>query len=224
MIFFNHFIIAVCLIFKFSFSFLLSYLVVDTLAHGGTRGGSTGSGRPRGKGPKMDFDQAPGDFMGEGGPGDGFGRFGEGLKELGLGYLREGKRGFISGDFVINIICPVVEDEPTCTRPFMNGKNGTWVYRTLYHPITGMARNSSLCIHSDIALDTDDCGCCDPGGCPEQCLCKCNDNGGVLVEGPSKPKLVGLWNCVSSHKSLSSWLPPWTISTVIRYALFRKKR
>eukprot|EP00526_Cylindrotheca_closterium_P011422 CAMPEP_0113638746 /NCGR_PEP_ID=MMETSP0017_2-20120614/20310_1 /TAXON_ID=2856 /ORGANISM="Cylindrotheca closterium" /LENGTH=488 /DNA_ID=CAMNT_0000549893 /DNA_START=50 /DNA_END=1516 /DNA_ORIENTATION=- /assembly_acc=CAM_ASM_000147 len=41
-----------------------------------------------------------------------------------------------------------------------NQRNGTFVCRTTYHPVSGAERKEARCIPTDRAFDSDDCGCC----------------------------------------------------------------
>ena len=86
---------------------------------------------------------------------------------------------------------------------------GTWVCRTLYNPITGNAQNHSVCIdHEDGALALDQCGCCEPNGCPAPCECTCNDGEGVLVKfekkgGPYGDDSIVLTKCIPPEVAVS---------------------
>jgi hypothetical protein len=77
-----------------------------------------------------------------------------------------------------NITCSEVD--PICTGP--RGEDGTWVCRTLHHPVTTDAVSFSTCIDPERSVETDTCGCCNDE-CPEMCTCSCGyDGGGVLVQ------------------------------------------
>lgn len=190
---------------KFIASSILSFFFIDaSMAQpGGTRGGP---GSREGNVGFQDKESAPGESGGrifddifDGHKGHGEERRGPRgdddrhrfFKLVGLGFLTKNHDGLTYGDFIKNITCPEVEDEPLCPlHPTLDGeeRNGTWVCRSVYHPITGMLRNSSACIDPDYALESDECGCCEDV-CPQICECGCNEEGdgkgGVLVQGPS---------------------------------------
>jgi hypothetical protein len=106
----------------------------------GSHGGPGGQGGPGGPGGQG----GPGGSGGPGGPGGPF-------------------DDLFPMDFT-NITCSEVD--PICTGP--RGEDGTWVCRTLYHPVTTDAVSFSTCIDPERSVETDTCGCCNDE-CPEMC-------------------------------------------------------
>ena len=69
------------------------------------------------------------------------------------------------GDAEIELTTIACNTKLACER--RDGVGGMIVCRGLFHPITGVKENKTLCIDSDEAWITDDCGCCN-GEFPER--------------------------------------------------------
>eukprot|EP00980_Cylindrotheca_fusiformis_P029497 scaffold23491_cov154-Cylindrotheca_fusiformis.AAC.2 len=82
----------------------------------------------------------------------------------------------------VQIECSAEIDQ--CER--RHGQDGVFVCRNLYHPFDGSIVQKTLCIDSELAWATDDCGCC-PGddGCPV------NPEGGFATEDEQLLDVVG---------------------------------
>jgi hypothetical protein len=116
--------------------------------------------------------------------------------------------------YFMNITCPVKEsgNEPTCqpitASIWPETPEGTWVCRTLKHPVTGENIVQSACIDPRWALRTDTCGCCF-GNCPLACTsCPCDlyttgDARGVYIETNLFDGLITYSSCVSSEVAVA---------------------
>jgi hypothetical protein len=62
------------------------------------------------------------------------------------------------------VICEDVDDNDDLACKLNNGAAGTFVCRSLFHPIDGQVRSRSLCVRETFVSDS--CGCCD-SECPE---------------------------------------------------------
>ena len=113
--------------------------------------------------------------------------------------------------YIHNITCPVADDQPKCQPPrprfWQDVISGTWVCRTVYNPVTGEAKTNSACIDDKVALITDQCGCCEPDGCPAPCTCTCKEGHGVLVdfkkESPDGEEVASFTKCVPPEVAIS---------------------
>jgi hypothetical protein len=99
---------------------------------------------------------------------------------------------------LVELNCPVSNaDEPPCAFDW-NGDIGSWVCRTMYHPVTGEPIEWNACVDpGKKGLSTDTCGCCG-GSCPEVCPCSCE-----LVNGSGAGSLVRVRE--SDFFSFSTW-------------------
>jgi hypothetical protein len=86
---------------------------------------------------------------------------------------------------LVELNCPVSNaGEPPCAFDW-NGDIGSWVCRTMYHPVTGAPIEWNACVDpGKKGLSTDTCSCCG-GSCPKMCPCTCE-----LVNGSGAGSLV----------------------------------
>jgi hypothetical protein len=118
----------------------------------------------------------------------------------------------VAEEYFASITCPAVDAEPTCKTMtasiWPDAPDGTWVCRTLKHPVTGEDMIQSACIDPEWALETDECGCCN-GGCPTVCdSCPCDlyetgDQSGVLVETNMFNGLIVYNSCVAPELAIT---------------------
>lgn len=201
--------------FKIFRSFAFSTLLFAAMTHakiGGARTLQFGGGGPPGQGGGFPPGQGGGGFpRGQGGdfprgPGEGFppNGFNNSMGPPGGDDDIEGHGGGPEGalpEFLMQLGFPdVLEDalvNVTCTIPTETdslppacafsprSENGTWACRTLYNPITGVAKTMNTCVNPEgKGLDTDTCGCCDDI-CPVPCGCTCDFESpeGEILEG-----------------------------------------
>jgi hypothetical protein len=143
---------------------------------------------------------------GQGGDGD---REGMGGRE---GALFDVFRGTIDYS---NSTCPsstTTGSGPECSYPSKGGEGGTgtWVCRSLNHPVKDEKVIATRCIDPEFSVATDACGCCTDTGCPQECSCTCggDDDGGVLIEithtDPDTGETEVKEKCVDSAEAVSA--------------------
>jgi hypothetical protein len=150
--------------FKIAFSLLLTLSVNGSFALRGLQDGSGGrSGVPGGG---SAAGGARGDGTGGGGPPTSTSKGSGGPGDRPFGMPNGGRPAFpgIEPEFT-DITCAA---DYNCSLP-RNGDDaaGVFVCRQLFHPITGESSARAMCIPSDRAWESDECGCCGED-CPEQ--------------------------------------------------------
>lgn len=105
---------------------------------------------------------------------------------------------------VVDLGCEVLATDPVCPDD-RNGEPGLWVCRQGFDRRTRNMTEFSTCTSANRTLSTDECGCCEPDGCPQLCQCACDlmeTGDGVLVKGENSRTGTTMTRCMDPSRAL----------------------